>query len=220
MKHPSLLFLALALPHAALVAAANAETLTNAVSFTIPAKGAQIVSLPLVTQEGERFKFGDTEFASALSQGSAVLFWDTEQQGWSGGVKGSAGWDPAEADRVLAAGEGFALVNASDEAIAVTVAGSSPSEAHLDRDYAGGNAWSLMAYPYPVAVKFGETELANVLPQGSSVKFWDAAAQAWTGPSKKTARGWPGAAANRELRVGEAFVIQSPSEGTWKAVGP
>lgn len=192
------------------------------VTFTvaIPAKGAQIVSLPLVTPEGKRFKFCDTAFGEKLAQGCGVLFWDEGRQGWSGGVKGSQGWDASEANRVIESGQGFALVNSTDEAIAVTVAGVVPSAATLSRAFAGDNKWSLVAYPYPVARKFGDTALADQLPSGASVKFWNAAEQAWTEPMAKTSRGWGSNAAGHELKVGEAFFVKSPSGGSWEESKP
>ena len=57
--------------------------------------------------------FGDTELASQLPQGSTVLFWNVERQGWSGASKSSKGWPAAAADHVLRTGEGF-FVRSSD----------------------------------------------------------------------------------------------------------
>ena len=51
--------------------------------------------------------FGDTELASQLPQGSSVLFWDVARQKWSGGAKSARGWAAAQANRVIAPGEGF-----------------------------------------------------------------------------------------------------------------
>ena len=121
---------------------------------------------------------------------------------------------------MVAPGEGFALVNPSGEAITVTVTSMGPSAASLGRDYSGGNKWCLMAYPYPVAQRFGNTQLAIQLLKGSSVKFWNAAAQAWTHPMEKSGMGWSAAAANHTLQVGEAFFIRTSSEGFWEEFKP
>lgn len=54
-------------------------------------------------------RFKDTEVASAAPQGSEVLFWDVENQGWSGGAKSAKGWAAGQADEIVEAGGGFFL---------------------------------------------------------------------------------------------------------------
>lgn len=56
--------------------------------------------------------------------------------------------------------------------------------------------------------KFGETQIANDAPKGTSVMFWDAEKQVWS-PGTKGAKGWSAAEANTVLTVGEAFFIKS-----------
>jgi hypothetical protein len=56
---------------------------------------------------------------------------------------------------------------------------------------------------------FSDTQVANDLPQGSSVLFWSEGDQAWSGGSK-TGKGWEAAAANHVLGVGEAFLVKGP----------
>ena len=60
--------------------------------------------------------------------------------------------------------------------------------------------------------KFGETQVANDLPLGSEMLFWDESAQTWNGGTK-TVRGWPSAQANHVLGVGEAFFVKNNSGG-------
>ena len=92
---------------AGMAASAQAET---AVGFTVPAGKLQIASLPLLHPDSENnriFKFGDLEIAQALPTDSMVLFWDVKRQKWSGGAKSARGWAAAQADHVIAPGEGF-----------------------------------------------------------------------------------------------------------------
>ena len=86
-----------------------AENSAGFATWTVPAGKLQIVSVPFVNPSSEdgAFKFGDLEIARNLVQGSSVLFWDAGRQGWSGGAKSARGWAAAQANRVIAPGEGF-----------------------------------------------------------------------------------------------------------------
>ena len=58
--------------------------------------------------------FGETEIAAQLPQGSRVMFWDADNQDWSGGAKGAKGWAAGQANKVVSAGEGF-FIRAGEE---------------------------------------------------------------------------------------------------------
>jgi hypothetical protein len=60
--------------------------------------------------------------------------------------------------------------------------------------------------------KFGETSIAQELPQGSIVSFWDPVNQNWGG-GLKSAKGWGGSEFNRVIAAGEGFFIKSPTNG-------
>ena len=60
--------------------------------------------------------------------------------------------------------------------------------------------------------KFGETSIAQELPQGSTVFFWSPEGQGWGG-GVKGAKGWAGAQSNRVIAAGEGFFIKSPQNG-------
>ena len=210
---------------ASVVAASAQEVLSaNAVGYVkraVPAGKLQIVSVPFdnIASADGSYKFGDTQIANDLPQGSSVMFWDPESQVWGGGSKGAKGWNAGQANKVLNAGEAFFIKNNSDGDLEVTAAGEVPDSATLTRSYVGGSALSIAASPYPVDVKFGDTELANQLPQGSSVMFWDADSQVWGGGSKG-AKGWNAGQANKVIAAGEGFFVRTSSEGAWEAVKP
>ncbi len=58
--------------------------------------------------------------------------------------------------------------------------------------------------------KFGETSIAQELPQGSTVFFWDTTIQGWSGGGK-SAKGWAPGDSNRVVAAGEGFFIKSPT---------
>ena len=56
-------------------------------------------------------------------------------------------------------------------------------------------------------IVFGRTSLANEMPQGSQVFFWDEVHQGWSGGGK-SAKGWSAGQSNRVVKPGECFFIQ------------
>jgi len=196
------------------------ETRSLATQVTLGARRWQVVSIPFKNPDSEdgTFDFNETEFASRLPQGSMVLFWDAERQGWKGGMKSAKGWQGVN-DHVLESGEAFCVWNSGGEEETVPVQGDVPLEAELSRSYGGDGSWTIMAPMYPISVEFGETELACQLPEWSTALFWDAGAQEWRGGSKGM-RGWEAAVANHVLYPGEGFFIQTRDPGTWVQVKP
>ena len=200
--------------------------------FVLPGYGClSAVSVPYSnpTSEDGLFKFGETGIAQGLPVGSWVLFWDVEKQKWGGGMKSAFGWDPAEFNHVLSIGEGFYVRNVGEK-VEVPITGKKPVEACLTRAYAGTNAWSIMAYPYPTEIKFGDTAIAQKLPEGSYVAFWDMDNQCWRGGVKSRkwdssvtnyVNKWGPSEANRLVKVGEPFFIRnSGASGVWKVDRP
>jgi hypothetical protein len=200
---------------------APAENSAGFISWPVPAGKLQIVSIPFDNPSSDdgAFKFGDTQIAQDLPQGSTVLFWDAGSQAWSGGSKSARGWAFAQANHVFAPGEAFLVRHPSAYDVQVTASGLAPTNATRSRVYAGGGAWTPVANPYPVESKFGDTELASQLPQGSTVLFWDVGRQGWSGGAKSS-RGWPAAVENRMIAPGEGFFVKSPEEGAWEAARP
>lgn len=207
---------------------ANAEGETV---LSIPADGVASVSVPYrnPADADGMFRFGETGIAQGLPEGSVVFFWDGERQKWGGGMKSAFGWEPAEANRVLAVGEGFCVRNGGTEALEVAAGGEIPPDECLVCAYRGGGAWTLMAYPYPDggdegdgSIRFGETDLAGQLPSGAQVRFWDANSQSWSGGTK-SAKGWSASLSQRVIGMGEAFFIRSglgDDDGEWVVEKP
>ena len=207
------------------VAASAQEVLSaNAVGYVkraVPAGKLQIVSIPFenIASEDGTYKFGETQIANDLKQGSEVMFWDDAKQVWSGGSKSAKGWSAGEANHVVVPGEAFFVRNNTSDDLEVTAAGEVPADATLTRAYNGGKALSIVSAPYPVDIRFADTEIAGQLPQGSEVMFWDDAKQVWSGGAK-SAKGWSAGEANKVIAAGEGFFIRSTADDTWEAVKP
>jgi len=67
------------------------------------------------------------------------------------------------------------------------------------------------AYPYPVDIEFGDTQAAIAAPVNASVFFWNVANQGYDAPTTKNPFfGW-GPTETKNIPVGEAYFMESPS---------
>jgi len=67
------------------------------------------------------------------------------------------------------------------------------------------------AYPYPVDIEFGDTQTAIAAPINASVFFWNIGSQSYDAPTTKWVFfGW-GPTETRNIPVGEAYFMESPS---------
>ena len=199
---------------ASVIAASAQEVLSaNAVGYikkTLPA-GAKLISLsvPLNSMTEASIVFGRTSVASEAPVGSTVFFWTGTA--WSGGTKGSKGWQAAESNKVLAAGEAFFLKGvAGDVDREVTITGEVPEDATLARAVTGGGNLTALGNSYPVDMKFGTSSVASNASVGSTVFFWTGTA--WSGGTKG-AKGWQAAESNRVVLAAEGFFLKEIGSG-------
>ena len=69
-------------------------------------------------------------------------------------------------------------------------------------------------------IVFGRTSLANEMPQGSQVFFWDEVHQGWSG-GQKSGKGWSGGESNQIVQAGEGFFLQEAgASSAWTAAKP
>ena len=189
---------------------------------TVPAGKWQIVSVPYrnIASEDGRYKFGDTPVAQHLPQGSSVQFWNANNQMWSGGSKGAKGWAAAQANHVIGVGEAFFVKNNSDTDLKVVAAGEVPGQETISGTCAGGGKWSIVAPPYPAGNAFGKTGVADAVPEGSTVLFWDVDRQCWSGGGK-SAKGWAAAQGQEKAAAGTGFFLMSGgAEVSWEESKP
>lgn len=189
---------------------------------TVPPEGKlACVTIPLHSLTDGTNVFGRTTLAQQMPVGSVVFFWNPETQGWSGGMKGVKGWNSAQSNRVVVAGEGFFLKSPADQAtpIPITFAGEVPSEATLSRAVAGGDALTTVGNPYPADFLFGTSTLASNAAMGSIVYFWNPET-GWSG-GMKGIKGWNSAQANRVVAATEAFFMKQAGAGSiWSPEKP
>jgi len=204
------ILLASALVLAIAVSAAVAQEVLsqNAVGYIkVPTLAGKFVAVaqPLNNMGKVENKFGETSIAQELPQGSWVYFWDTTIQGWGGGLKGAKGWQAAQSNYVVSAGEGFFIKSPQNGE--VTITGEVPDEPSLARTIPGNMAFGTLANPYPVDFKFGESDAAKNATQGSWVYFWSIDGQGWSG-GLKGAKGWQAAQSNYVVSAGEGFFLK------------
>ena len=204
------ILLASALVLAIAVSAAVAQEVLsqNAVGYikvNLPAGKFVSVAQPLNNMGKAENKFGETSIAQELPVGSSVFFWDSVAQNWSGGIKGGKGWSAGDANKIVAAGEGFFIKSPTNGE--VTITGEVPDEAQLARTIPGNGAFGTLANPYPVDFKFGESDAAKNATLGSTVFFWDLVAQNWSG-GIKGGKGWSAGDANKVVAAGEGFFLK------------
>lgn len=212
---------------ASVMAASAQEVLSaNAVGYikkTLPAGGDLVaMSIPLDSMTESDIVFGRTSVAQEAPVGSIVSFWSEGTQVWVGGGKSTKGWAAAQSNKVIQAGEGFFLKGnpVATEPFDVTITGEVPSDDTIPRPIIGGSTLGILANPYPVDFKFGESALAQQASVGSIVSFWSESSQVWVGGGKST-KGWAAAQSNKVVAAGESFFLREPATGTtWDAAKP
>ena len=213
------LWIAIAGALAASVIAASAQEVlsANAVGYikkTLPpAGGLVMMSIPLDSMTDTNIVFGRSSVAQEAAQNSTVFFWNEVTQIWSIGSKGTKGWQPAQSNQVVAAGQAFFLKSPTNAAAPadVTITGEVPptiGQPVISRSVVGQGNLSPLANPYPVDFKFGESQLASGAAQGSTVFFWNSVGQSWSIGSKGT-KGWQPAQSNQIVAAGDGFFLKS-----------
>ena len=203
---------------ASVVAASAQEVLSaNAVGYikkTLPPSGGFVMmNIPLDSMTEASNVFGRTSVALEAPSGSTVFFWNEAGQIWSIGSKGTKGWQPAQSNQLVIAGQSFFLkspTNALDPTD-VTITGEVPptiGQPVIARTVPGQGNLSTLANPYPVDFKFGESRLAIDALSGSTVFFWNSSGQSWSIGSKGT-KGWQPAQSNQIVAAGDGFFLKA-----------
>lgn len=212
---------------ASVLAASAQEVLSdNAVGYikkTLPANGKFImVAVPLNSMTETDIVFGRTSLAQESPQNSMVYFWNVVLQQWDSGTKGIKGWQPAQSNQVVLAGEGFFLKGpaTTNYDVDVTITGEVPENNSLVRAIPGSAAFGTVANPYPVDFKFGESDVAKNASQNSLVYFWNESLQQWDSGTKGI-KGWQPAQSNKVVLAGEGFFLKEIATVTsWTNVRP
>ena len=179
------------------------------IKYEIPPNGQlACVSLPInpMNDTGD-WVFGDTEFAKQLPDESTVYFWNG--YGWQGADKDAwDGWPEQILTTPIPQGAGlFIQQPAGAPAKEIAIVGELPDDASVTHKIRGGGNLDLTSATfYPVDVVFGETKLAQELPDESTVYFWNG--YGWQGADKDAWDGWPETIAASEIKIGQAIFVQ------------
>lgn len=135
-----------------------------------------------------------------LPVGSMAAVWNARDRRYTMERCGAAGWPQGEDALKLARGEAFWLHvpwrGATNRVYEIEWAGAEPlDETTLIDIYSG---WNMVAYPYPKGIKWLDTQLAEISPNGSMVFFWNTERQRYVMCRRRFGR-WIGAA---DLEIG------------------
>ena len=187
---------------AALAGVASAAVFSqNAVGFINVEIGAEelvCLTIPFNNMDSDdgNWTFKDTQLAADAAVASYVYFWDGT--GWVANSKGRNGFTTT---KVLQPGEAFFFQ--PKQAMTITMSGEVPDDDTTPVVVAGSGNLSAIGNPYPVPVKFVDTELASQASTASYVYFWDGSG--WVANSK----GRNGFTTTHEVFPGEGFFFQT-----------
>ena len=200
---------------AASVVAASAQEVLSAntigyIKRELPAQGKLItVAVPLYNMTAAQNAFSNLSIATEAPVGSTATFWDSTQQKWVGGPRGTKGRDVSVISQIVDAGEFFFIKGpaASTEPTEITIAGEVPADASMVRTFTGNSNLTAMANLYPADFVFTNSSLATRATVGSSAFFWDVDGQKWVGGPKGT-KGWDTAVITQRVMATSGFFFK------------
>jgi len=212
---------------ASVVAALAQEVLSaNAIGYIkreLPAGGQLItVAVPLYNMTAANNVFSNLSIPSEVPVGSSASFWDSGQQKWVGGSKGTKGWAANVVTQIVDSGEFFFIKGPTTSTVPtqITIAGEVPTDASLVRAFTGSSNLTAMANAYPADFLFTNSTLATRATVGSSVSFWDVGGQKWVGGAKGT-KGWAANVATQRVTATSGFFMkEAGSVTTWTNTKP
>ena len=150
---------------------------------------------------------------SDLPSGSAIHVWDKASGAYVSSNKGRAGFSP---NTILSVGDAFWIQAGGSGTTEIVLPGEVNTDAVNSTTIAAGI--EATGYFYPVAVAFGDTDLASTLPSGSTIHIWDDSTSSYKSYNKGRA-GW-GTGATEVIGVSQGFWVQAPSSVSWDETRP
>lgn len=189
-----LMALLLAVGMTASIAGAQEVLSRNAVGYvktTIERGDVDLLSLNFNPLGETDYYTVDDLFGDQLPSGSAVFVWDADSQEYvvENRFPGPAGWQPNTAE--LRPGMSFFVrvgASAPEEEYEVVMMGEVLDEESVT--LSGATGLTALSVPFPVSMMFVETDLAEILPVGSALFYWDAAMQEYQTINKFPGVGW------------------------------
>lgn len=182
------------------------------IKYTIPAEGKlACISMPLdPPPDATANIWTNCTISQQLPSGSAVYFWDSDNQKWLTCAKSALGWTPAYRNRELHPGEAIFVrqaTSATADLVISMVGELSPDETTTINLTGSGNLDVKGLSAYPISTTFTNTVFADALSRNSAVYFWDVENQKWL-TCAKSALGWTPAYRSREIAVGEGVMVK------------
>ena len=165
--------------------------------------------------DGSSYTVGDS-VAGQLPEGSLAAWWDPSRLRYHVERRGETGWPEGEDARPLRPGQAFWLHVPADaaggnHAFPVRWAGKRPDTlAHWQWVRRG---LSMLAYPFPTEVRWGNTALAQACPVGTLLAAWDEAAQRYRLHARSN-QGW-GDGADQAIGGSRGFWLYCPEPLLW-----
>lgn len=156
------------------------------------------LTMPFVNLESATgsWLFRETQVAKDAPAGSFAYFWDG--LAWQRVTMTRQGFTT---DYELKPGECFFFQPGKD--MTIVLAGEVPADSQIDVGITAGGNLSAVGNPYPVSMKFVETELAKDAKAGSFAYFWDGSAWQRVNMTRQ------GFTTEYELEPGEGFFFQT-----------
>lgn len=188
------------------------------IKYTIPAEGKlACISMPLdPPPDATSNVWSNCTLAEQLPRGSAVYFWDSENQQWLTCAKGGLGWTAALRNRELHPGEAIFVrqaTTATDDLVVSMVGELNPDDTTTINLTGSGNLDVKGLSAYPISTTFTNTVFADALSRNSAVYFWDVDNQQWL-TCAKSGLGWTAALRNRVVGVGEGVMVKEAGSVT------
>ena len=207
MKKLSVVFVAVLVLAGISYAASNTVVL-GYTKITVPSNQLVLVALDFNNESNTvNGLFGN------LPTGSSVYIWDATAQRYNVAAKLRTGWGTSGTNRIQVGGGVFVALPAGVQTN-VVLSGNVPTAGTTTLYKATG--YSMISYPYPVAMSFTNTALAKTAAVGDKLSIWQN--NAWTVYSKLRT-GW-GSATNLTLKPGQAFFFQATGSGSANEIRP
>jgi len=149
--------------------------------------------------------------------GSEFYFWDKDLETWNVGETSAKGWAYSLANTEVLPGEAFFFKPAWTYTVHLNGIPPTPLVTNVVSGY---GEVSILGHPYPIDILWTDSQLADQLPPGSMVSFWDRTNKIFhttlfKAPLAKGG-GWGTAASNTLIRAVDGFAVkQYGTNFTW-----
>ena len=183
-------------------ATAYSSTAVGVIKKAVPSESYNLISIPLNSADGGEMLFKETPFFS-LPNNSAVMVWNVTNATWESHTKQSRGGWGAFSNAVVNPGQPLFVYNYSSDEIPLIFSGTVPDEPSMGIGIPA-EGYQMIANPYPVPMRWGDTDICKNSANNSAVMRWDVESNSWESHTKQTRGGW-GSFSNAVIQPGEGL---------------